>query len=101
MARIRLFGTIYNAKPIEERPDGSWIMAALEHGPRFTIDTPLHVLKGEIVEMAAAEIPLSPEASFAAVEAAMAEERKALPKPAELIARHGAKLKEGTDGQKV
>lgn len=86
MARIQWHGHTFTAKPIKELPDGGWLMEAQEHGARFTIGTKIKVQKREIIELASAEMPPSPDAGLAQLEAAMAEERKTLPTPAEIIA---------------
>lgn len=86
MARVRWHGTEFYADPVRQLPNGNWLMIAKQHGPRFTIGTEIEVMQAEVVEMAAAETPPSYAESIAALELAMAEERKALPSPQELIA---------------
>lgn len=100
MARVRWFGTEFIADPIEERPDGSWLMRSREHTGRLSVGTEFVAKPKEIIEMAAAEIP-PPAISMAALEAAMAEERKLLPSPQSLIAQaHGKKPDGGTEPSK-
>lgn len=79
MARVRWHGTEFRADPIRQLPNGNWLMEAREHGPRFSIGTEIEVRQGEIVEMAAAEMPASPDAGLKELEAGMAKERETLP----------------------
>lgn len=78
MARIHWHGTVYSATPIEQLPNGDWLMTANDHGPRFTVGTTIQVKTADIESMDAAETP-DPHGSLAAVEKAMAEERKTIP----------------------
>ena len=87
MARIRWREGDFTADPVRELPDGSWEMIARTHSARTVPGTPVIVTKGEILEMAAAEQPGEASTSQAALEAAMAEERKTLPSVAELLAK--------------
>lgn len=85
MARVRVFGQTFSATPVRRLPDGSWIMTANEHAARCVPGAEIKVAAAEIIEMAAAETP-DPAASQAALDAAMAEERKTLTPVAELLA---------------
>jgi hypothetical protein len=93
MARVRLFGTEFNADPIEER-EGGWLMRSRAHTHRTAVGTVFFAATHEIVEMAAAEKPAS--AGAADIEAAMAQEREMLPTFADIDATNGnAKAREG------
>lgn len=94
MARIQWGGSTYFATPIEQLPNGDWRMTAQEHGPRFTIGTEIHVKAAEIVSMDAAEMPPDPAASAAALEQAMADERKTLPTVREVMLANAKKAAE-------
>lgn len=96
MASIRWGGSVYSAEPIEQLPNGNWRMKALEHGPRFSVGTILEMKQNEIIEIAAAEMPPDPAASAAALERAMAEERKTLPSVGELLVQKAAPAPEPT-----
>lgn len=89
MARVQWHGTDFYAEPLEELPGGKWKMRAKSHHPRCSPGTVIIVAQDEILEMAAAEAPPTAESS-AALEAAMAEERKMLPTFAEIHARNQA-----------
>lgn len=80
MARVRWHGTEFKAEPIRENPDGTFIMKALEHGPRFSIGTEIMVTTKEIVSMDAAEKP-APEQSLATLQQSLAAEREVTPLP--------------------
>jgi len=90
MARVRLWGAEFSAEPIADNGDGTFTMRAMEHTARASAGTTIRVKKGEIVSMAAAETPPSPNESAAALDKAMAAERETLPKPAELLAQFNA-----------
>jgi hypothetical protein len=83
MARVRLFGTEFNADPLYEMP-GGWMMRSRAHTPRCSRGTAIFVSHAEIVEMWAAEQPPADN-----VNAAMAKERESLPSFAELDAKNG------------
>ncbi len=89
MAIVLWHGHRFSATPIKQLPNGDWLMTANVHGPRFTPGSEIEVAPGEIVEMASAEVPSETlQHAFTTaigLEAAMAEERKTLPTPQELI----------------
>lgn len=88
MARVHWQGFEFRADPVRQLDNGSWLMVAKQHGPRFSVGTEIEVSPGEIISMTPEEMPPTEEAkSFAAIEAAMSEERKMLPTPQELIAK--------------
>jgi hypothetical protein len=90
MARVRLFGTIFNADPIEELPNGDWRMRARSHTGRTAPGTEFVAKQSEIVEMAAAEKPADGADhadGLGTLETGMAEERKTLPTVQDLIAK--------------
>lgn len=98
--QVRMFGTTFPAAPVKQLPSGDWQMMALAHTGRTAPGTTIFVKESEVLDPQnlTAASP-SPEtigaAGLAAVEKAMAEERKTLPTPAELIAQHQANLAEG------
>lgn len=80
MARIRWFGHEFEAKPLELLENGDWLMEASGHGPRHVPGAHIKVKPHEIIELVGPEIAQISEAeSRAALESAMAEERKTLP----------------------
>jgi hypothetical protein len=87
MATIRIFGATVTADPVEQTPAGDWLMRVKQHTSRTAPGTVVLVKKSEIVEMAAAEMPVTssdlapadPGGSLAELEAGMATERKTLP----------------------
>lgn len=87
MARIRWHGTTYSVEPIEKLPNGDWLMMANEHGPRFTIGTKIQVKAADIVDMNEHNPVKSAAESAAALEKAMAAERKELPSVQEMLAK--------------
>lgn len=89
MARVRWFGTEFTATPVEQLPNGDWRMMAREHTGRTAPGTIVVVKQTEIVPgtMSADDAAPDPAAGLAALDAAMAKEREALPSPAELIKR--------------
>ena len=88
MAQVKIFGALVNADPVEELANGDWKMRSRAHTPRLAPGTIFIAKKAEIVEMAAAEMaPDTNSPGLAALEAGMAEERKTLPTPQELIAQ--------------
>lgn len=89
MARVSLHGMIITAEPVRQLENGDWIMVAKQHGPRCSIGTEIQVRLGDIEEMAAAETPPA-DGGHAALDAAMAEERKTLPTVQELLAQNAA-----------
>lgn len=105
MAQVRWGGETFTAKPIEQNADGSWIMEALQHTGRTAPGTRITVQPGEIV---AGTMPAAGQADTttapaddgkATLEAAMAEERKTLVSPADLIAKaQAAKTAATTQG---
>jgi hypothetical protein len=82
MARVRLFGTEFDADPLYEMPDG-WMMRSHHQTNRCAVGTTIFVRHSEIVEWSAAQIP-APDP-----EAAMATERETLPSFAEIDAKNG------------
>jgi hypothetical protein len=105
MARVRIFGSIFPAKVLKDNGDGTYQMEAKQASARTAVGTVFTATAAEVVEMAAAEIPPSgavaqPDSAVAAasptpaassdgtgaLEAAMAEERKTLPTPADILA---------------
>src|ERR1035437_5337542 len=86
MAKISWNGTPYNAEPVGELANGDWHMRMQQHGPRFTIGTVVLVKAKDIIETPAAETPPAPEASVAALQAAMDADKAARPTPTQLIA---------------
>jgi len=122
MARIRAFGAEFAADLIKNLGDGLWVAKARAHTARTVPGTTIIVKQSEILEAAAAEMPGtsdSPSApaspslsagssiglaevkrfleSQADLEAAMEEERKTLPSPADLLAQHRANLPPSPD----
>jgi hypothetical protein len=85
VARIRVFGTEMYADVVRDNGDGTYLMMARSHSARTVAGTQITVKKTEIIEMAAAEQPPTADGQ-AALEAAMAAERKTLPSPAEIMA---------------
>jgi hypothetical protein len=57
MATVRFMHAEIKAQPISQRPDGSWVMRAQSHGPRFTIGDQILIRPSEIISMEAAEMP--------------------------------------------
>jgi hypothetical protein len=109
MARVRLAGITLTADPVEQKTNGKWLMRARMHTGRTSPGTIIEVDESDILEMAAAEMPgyapipndltIGPipadKIGLAELEKGMAEERKTLPSPAELIAAHQKSLAEG------
>lgn len=87
MAKITWRGETFLAKPIRQNPDGSWVMEALQHSGRTVPGTRITVLASEIVKGTMDEAPAESNSGQAALDAGMAQERKTLPTPAELIAQ--------------
>lgn len=85
MARVQWHGSSFIAEPKEQLENGDWLMVAKEHGPRCSPGTIIRVKQNEIVEMAAAEMP-DTATSQAALDKALAEERKTITPVAELLA---------------
>src|SRR5712671_1079484 len=83
MARIRIFGQEMVATPIEQLDKDTWLMRAEQHTARTTVGTVIKVKRAEVIEMAAAEFPASNEGEK--TDRAMAEERKTLPSPEQVI----------------
>jgi hypothetical protein len=79
MARVSLDGVTFIATPLRELDDGDWLMEARQHGPRWTIGTPLRIRASDILEMASAEMPA--DDGQAALNKALAEERARIPDP--------------------
>lgn len=86
MARVRLFGQTFTATPKEQLANGEWLMEAREHATRCSPGTMIRVTKAEIVSMDADEAPAAPDAGRAALEQAMADERKTLPSVQQVLA---------------
>lgn len=117
MARIRWHGAEYTAEPIRQLPNGNWLMRAKQHGPRFAVGSEIEVKRSEVIEMAAAELPpddavvteedksrltmvqLTHSLELEAIERGMAEERKALPPPQQLIAKAPKTVREPEPGE--
>lgn len=99
MARVQWHGQNFNATPIEQYPNGDWLMESLAHGPRISVGTRIRVTSKEIIEMAAAETPPNPAESAATLETAMADERKTLPSIAELRAQRADQPQDTANGQ--
>lgn len=91
MARIQWHGSTFLAEPKEQLPNGDWLMVMKEHGPRFTIGTLVRVTQKQVVEMAAAEMPDTPNAGLAALETGLAAERKEITPVGEMLSRARAK----------
>lgn len=90
MARVRMFGSEFTAEVLKDNGDGTFLMKAKQHTSRTTVGTEFSAKREEIIEMAAAEMPAND--GSAALDTAMAEERKTLTPPAEVIAAHRAGL---------
>jgi hypothetical protein len=88
MARVRLFGTEFNADPLY-KVEGGWIMRSHAHTSRCSQGTNIFVSHAEIIEMAAAEQPGPVPPGEDHLEAAMAAERETLPSFAEVDAKNG------------
>ncbi len=86
MARIRWHGAEYTCKPVRQVSDTVWRFKMRDHGPRWAAGSEIEVAQNDIVEMAAAELPIVRDASLAALDAAMAAERQTLPTVQELLA---------------
>lgn len=104
MARVTWNGETFLAKPIEQNPDGSWVMEALQHTGRTVPGTRITVQQNEIVP-GSMPAPGQPDTTAApadtgqaALDAAMAEERKTLVSPADLIAQFQASKKDSPQG---
>lgn len=99
MARVVWHGREFLAKPISQNPDGSWLMESMQHTARLAVGTRFIAQPGEVVEgsMPAAGQPDTTAAPAdngqAALDAAMAAERKTLASPADLIAQFQASKK--------
>jgi len=106
MAKVRWRGESFDARPISQNPDGSWLMEAQEHTSRTAPGTRITALASEIVAgtmpgeaNATPAAPPGADKGQAALDAAMAEERKTLPDPASLIAAaQAAKTAQTTQG---
>lgn len=106
MARVTWRGETFAARPIAQNADGSWLMEATQHTGRTAPGTHITVQPSEIV---AGTMPAAGQSDTtqpladngqAALDAAMAEERKTLPTPAQLIAQFQAErgMKQGDPG---
>ena len=109
MARVRLGSILLTADPVEQKPNGNWLMRARQHTARTSPGTLIEIASKDVIEMAAAEMPGSapqpedlsigpvPEEKidWASLEKAMADERATLPTAAELIAQHRQNVAEG------
>lgn len=84
MARIHWHDRTYAAALKERLPDGGALMVMQEHGPRFTAGTVVRVTAAQI-ESLDEVAPVEPAASAAALETAMAEERKTIPSVREVL----------------
>ncbi len=102
MALVRFHGDVVHADPIRQTSAGDWEMRSRQHTGRLSVGTTFMARQDEILEMAAAEMPgsvaqleagiqqaaLDNTVGLKELDAAMAEERKTLPTPAELIAKY-------------
>lgn len=77
MPRIKAFGRTFNAKLIADMGNGVYRMEATEHTARTAPGTIITVNKTEVVDWG--ETGSASENGLAAVDKAMAEERKTLP----------------------
>lgn len=99
MARVTWRGETFTAKPIRQNPDGSWVMQAMAHTARTAPGTIITVLPKEIVAGTLEDTTQgAPDSGQAALDAGMAEERKTLASPAELIAQFQGNTKQGDAG---
>jgi len=106
MARVRAFGTEFAADLIENLGNGTWRARARTDTGRTAPGTVITVKQSEILEAAAAEMPIggapppeltttpSTSISLNDLETAMAKERETLPSPADLIAQHRENLQQ-------
>jgi hypothetical protein len=86
MAKVRFDKDIISAKPIsQEATTGDWLMEAQQHGPRYSPGTVIRIPEGDVLHMDDSEKPAND--GQAQLEAAMAQERKTLPSPAEMLAK--------------
>ncbi len=90
MARIQWHGSQFTVEPIEQLPNGDWLMKSLEHGPRFTVGTKIQVKQADIISMDAAEMP-DVAGSATKLEQALIEERKTLPTVREVLLANAKK----------
>jgi hypothetical protein len=75
MARVRACGGEFYAEPVEQLPNGDWIMRSLQHGNRVSPGTMVKVKAGEVLDQNA-----MPETDgMAQITAAMAKERETIP----------------------
>lgn len=113
MARVRMFGTEFTAEVLKDNGDGTFLMKAKQHTARTAVGTQFTATRKEITEMAAAEMPgtdrikslpgidtmwvdapdggtvaVSGDSGQSALDAAMADERKTIATPAEIIAAY-------------
>jgi hypothetical protein len=103
VAQVKIFGTIVSADVVRQETNGEWLMRSRVHAARLSPGTQFLAKKNEIIQMDAAEVPgyapipsdLEEKLSLAELERAMAEERKTLPSPAELITQHQKSIAEG------
>jgi hypothetical protein len=61
MACVQVAGTTVYADPIEQLDNGDWLMRSRGHSPRFSIGDIIRIKPAEIIEIASAEMPLSPD----------------------------------------
>lgn len=85
MARILWQGKEYIGDPVSQQDDG-WHFQMHQHGPRWAAGAVIHVKQAEIVEMAAAELPMLRDAGLAALDHDMAAGRETLPTVQDLLA---------------
>lgn len=90
MARVQVFGHTFIAKPLSKQDNGDWLMEAREHTARASVGTVIRVRPSEILDMEESP-PLAPDQGAAALNLALAEERKTITPAADLIkAAHDA-----------
>lgn len=86
MARIRWQGQEYIGEPVRLLDDGTtWRFKMHQHGPRWAAGAEIDVKQGDIIEMAAAELPIIRDSGIAALEVAMAAGRENLPTVQDLL----------------
>jgi hypothetical protein len=92
MATVRFDNREIDCIPLRRNDDGSVVMISNQHAARLTVGTEFLAKPSEIVAMDESELssPVMPKPSpksWASLEAAMAEERKTLPSPVDIIAK--------------
>ena len=84
MATVSWNGAKFYAAPVQELPNGDWLMKMQQHGPRFSIGTTVRIKASEIIELASAEMP--PTDGAAELQAAMDARPANMLTPAQIIA---------------